>query len=177
MAITLQFGVKPGDTFEYHSTFTSERDGKPTSNSVRSAERVVALEGGNVHFVDPNDPENLVTVYDRRGFTADILQAGASIKNDMPGEMFDFSNRMIFPEGPVSPGDTWEARDGAIHVSYRLIGTATLKGREVAEVHATESSYTGPIKFWVEIATGRTLRQEYLVGDPVRGTTTVIERI
>ena len=67
MAITLRFGVKPGDTFRYQSTFSSQRDGKLTKNSVESAQQVVAIDGDKVHIVDTNDPDRLVTVYDRRG--------------------------------------------------------------------------------------------------------------
>jgi hypothetical protein len=177
MAITLQFGVKTGDTFRYRSTFTSQRDGKPTSTTVESSEQVVTVAGDKVHIVDPGDPEAMVTVYDRRGFPVDVLQGGASIKDDMPPDVFDISNRLIFPERPVSLGDTWTADDGTVHLTFKLIGTGMIAGRQAAEVHGLESSYTGPIKFWIELATGCKLRQEYIVGDPVRGTRTVIERI
>jgi hypothetical protein len=64
----------------------------------------------------------------------------------------------------VKPGDTFRYR-------------STFTSRQAAEVHGLESSYTGPIKFLIELATGRKLRQEYIVGDPVRGTRTLIERI
>jgi len=177
MSITLQFNVKPGDTFRYRSTFTSRRDGKSTVNTVQSSERIVAVTPDTVHVVQDDDPERIAMVYDRLGYPTDVMQDGRSIKNEMADDMFDISNQLVFPPGPVNPGDTWEAQDGVVHIAYRLIGTGNMNGREVAEVHSTQSSYTGPIKHWVEIATGRLVRKEYLVGSVEGGTTTVIERL
>jgi hypothetical protein len=173
MSITLKFAVKPGDTFHYQSSFTS-RGG---TNTMRSSEKIVAVTNGNVHVVQPDDPDALEMVYDPRGYPIDVRQNGASVKDDMPGEVFDISNQLIFPPGSVNPGDTWEANDGVVHISYKLIGVGTIGSREVAEVHSTQSSYTGPIKHWVELSTGRLVRKEYLVGAPGAGTTTLIERV
>ena len=177
MTVNLQFNVKPGDLFRYLSSFTTPDRGRTTTNTAQSAERVVGVAEGSVHIVQPEDPDGLVMVFDRRGYPVDMLQNGVSIKDEMPGEAFDISNRLIFPDRPVNPGDTWEADDGVVRVTFRLIGTGALKGREAAEVHATTSGYNGPIKYWVELATGRLLRQEYVVGGPGGGTTTVIERM
>jgi hypothetical protein len=176
MTVNLQFSVKPGDLFRYQSSFTTLDRGRKTTNTAQSAERVVGAGDGLVQIVQPEDPDALVMVYDRRGYPTDILQNGVSIKNEVPGEAFDISNRLIFPDRPVNPGDTWEADDGVVHVSFRLIGTGALKGREAAEVHATTDGYYGPIRYWVELASGRLLRQEYMVGGPNSGTTTVTER-
>lgn len=175
MPVTLQFNVKPGDTFRYRSTFTNRRDGK--ANTMQSSERIVAVTPDAVHVVQDDDPEQIAMVYDRRAYPIDVMQAGRSIKDDMASDMFDISNQLVFPEGPVNPGDTWEAIDGVVRVAFRLVGTATMNGREVAEVHSTESSYTGPIKHWVELATGRLVRKEYLVGTVEGGTATLIERV
>jgi len=169
MSVSLQFNAKPGDVFRYQGRYTS----RTGTNTNRTEERVVAVEGGGIQIVDPNDPEQMVTVYDRRGYPVDILQNGASIKADMPEDVFDISNRLIFPDGPVNPGDRWAADDGVVHVDYQLVGTGRLKEHNAAEIHATTQGYNGPIKYWVELATGKLLRQEYQVGT----TSTVIERL
>lgn len=176
MAITLRFNVRPGDVFAYQSTFTSRRDGKTTVNTTRTEERIVAVSNDVIQVSLPDDPD-LVMAYDARGLPIDVLQGGRSVKAEMPGEMFDISNQVVFPVGPVNPGDTWDVRDGVVHVSFRFVGTGTVGGREAAEIHSTESSYYGPIKHWVELATGRLARKEYQVGAPDSGTTTVIERV
>ena len=177
MAIALQFSVKPGDIFRYRSTFTSRSSGKPSTNSITTAEEVVATTPDRVHIVQLDDPDALEMVYDRRGYPVDVLQGGVSIKSDVAEDAFDISNQLIFPPGPVNIGDTWQANDGVVRVAFQLVGTGIINGREVAEVHSTEDSYTGPIKHWVELATGRLVRKEYLVGSPDRGTTTLIERV
>ena len=177
MSVTLQFDVKPGDTFRYRSTFTSRRDGKTTTNTVQSSERIVAVTPDTVHVVQSDDPERIAMVYDRLGYPIDVMQEGRSIKQDMPEDMFDISNQLVFPPQPVDVGDTWEAMDGVVRVAYRLIGIDDMHGREVAEVHSTESSYSGPIKHWVELSTGRLVRKEYWVGSGEGGTATVIQRI
>lgn len=177
VTITLRFNVQPGDRFEYRGTYTSRRGGKSTTTTVNSAEEIVAVTADTLHVVQSDDPDRLVTVYDGCGYPIDMLQDGRSIKEEVPGEAFDISNRMIFPQGPVDIGDTWEAKDGFVSVSYRLIGVGTLSGRDVAEIHATQSSYYGPIKHWVDLATGRIARTEYFVGGPNEGTSTVIERV
>ena len=176
MTINLQFSVKPGDVFPYRSTFTTRGSGRSTTNNSQSTYRVEAVQDGNVQVAQLEDPDSGVMVYDQRGYPVDILDHGVSIKNDMPGEVFDISNRVIFPDRPVDIGDTWEADDGTVHTSYRLVAVSMLLGRPAAEIHATTQGYYGPIKYWVEMATGWPLRQEYTVGGPNGGTTTVIER-
>lgn len=176
MAITLRFNVRPGDVFAYQSTFTFRRDGKTTVNTTRTEERVVAVTNDSVQISLPDDPD-FAMAYDARGLPIDVLQGGRSVKAEMPGEMFDISNQVVFPPGPVNPGDTWDVADGVVRVSFRFVGTGTLGGREVAEIHSTESSYYGPIKHWVELSTGRLVKKEYVVGRPDAGTTTVIERV
>lgn len=177
MSIALQFDVKEGDTFRYQSTFTTRRGGKATANTNRSTQRVVKVTDTTVQVTDPDDADAFITVKDRRGYPVDFWQGGVSIKDDLPGEVWDISNQLIFPERPVNVGDTWDADDGSVHVTYRLVGTGTLRGRDVAEIHSTAPGYTGPIKFWVELATGMLMRQEYVVGAPGNDTTTMTERI
>jgi hypothetical protein len=177
MSISLQFHVQAGDLFNYQSTFTRRSGGKTSSNSSRSAQRVVEASGDRVQFVDPDDPERLVSVVDGRGRPVDFLQDGVSIKDDLPEDVWDISNRLIFPDRPVNLGDAWEVNDGHVHLTYQLTGTSQLKGREAAEIRATSSGYGGPILFWVELATGMLLRQEYTVGGRDNATTTVTERV
>jgi hypothetical protein len=177
MSITLQFNVQEGDTFHYQSTFTLQRGGQASTNASQSTERVVKVEADAVHLMDPNEAEPLVTVRDRRGRPVDFLQDGVSIKDELPEDVWDISNALIFPPGPVEPGDTGEVDDGVVRLTYRLVGTGTARGREVAEVHATAPGYSGPIRFWVELATGMLMRREYTVGGAGNTTTTVLERI
>lgn len=177
MSITLQFNVKEGDTFRYQSIFTTRRTGKTTTHSSRNAQRVVRVTDAAIHLDDPNDLESIITVLDRRGYPVDFLQGGVSIKDDLGGEMGDISNRLIFPEQSINIGDTWDADDGTVHMTYKLVSVGALRGREAAEIHATSPGYSGPIKFWVELATGMLLRQEYAVGAAGNATTTVTERV
>ena len=177
MSISLQFNIKEGDTFHYQSTFTSRSGSKTNTNSNRSAKRVVQVTDSAVHLVDPDDPEALVTVLDRQGRPGDFLQGGVSIKDDLPEDVWDISNQLIFPDRLVNVGDTWEVDDGHVHLTYKLIGASALRGREAGEIHAVSSGYAGPIKFWVELATGMLLQQEYDVGGGNNATTTVMERI
>jgi hypothetical protein len=175
MSILLQFNVKPGDVFRYRSTFTPRGSGRPAASSVQSNYRVEAVQAGSLHVMLLEDPNSGVMAYDRRGYPVDVLVNGVSIKADMPGEVFDISNRLIFPERPVEVGDSWEADDGTVHVSYRLVAFSAPRGRQAAEIHATTEGYTGPLKYWVEVSTGWLMRQEYTVGGS-SGTTTIIER-
>ena len=172
MTIPLQFNVKPGDVFRYRSSFTMRGGSQTPANTAASAARVEAVRDGGMHVATPEDPEAGVMVYDRRGYPVDILDHGVSIKADMPDDIFDISNQLIFPERPVGIGDTWEASDGTVRVAFRLVAISAPQGRQTAEIHATADGYAGPIKYWVEVATGWPLRQEYTVG----GTSTVVER-
>ena len=177
MSITLQFNLKPGDLFRYLATFTTRGGGKQTVNTNQTAVRVVAVSDTAIQLVDPDDPEAMISVIDRRGRPVDFLQGGVSIKDDLPGEVWDISNSLIFPDHAVNPGERWAVDDGQVHVDFQLIGAGPVKGRDTAEVHATTDGYYGPIKYWVELATGQRLRQEYTVDGPNGGTTTVIERL
>jgi hypothetical protein len=177
MSINLQFNLKPGDRFRYQATFTTQSGGKKTVNSNQSTVQVVAVSASAIQLVDPNDPEAMISVIDPLGRPVDFLQGGVSIKDDLPDDMWDISNTLIFPGHPVNPGERWSVADGHVHITYQLIGTSLFKGREAAEVHATTDGYYGPIKYWVELATGQRLRQEYIVGGSQGGTATVIERI
>ncbi len=148
-----------------------------TTHSSRSAQRIVCVTNTAIHLADPDDLESIITVLDRRGYPVDFLQGGVSIKDSLGGEMGDISNQLIFPEHPVNIGDTWDADDGTVHVTYKLVGVGALRGREAAEIHATSPGYSGPIRFWVELATGMLIRQEYVVGAAGSATTTVTERV
>ena len=172
MTIQLQFNVKPGDVFRYRSTFITRGSGQPATNTGQGTARVEAVRDGGIHVTAPEDPDARVMVYNRRGYPVDILDNGVSIKADMPDDIFDISNQLIFPERPVGIGDTWEASDGTVRVAFRLVAISAPQGRQTAEIHATADGYAGPIKYWVEVATGWPLRQEYTVG----GTSTVVER-
>ncbi len=177
MTIQLQFNVKPGDVFRYRTTFTTRGRGQPATNVGQGTARVESVRDGGIHVTAPEDPDARVMVYNRRGYPVDILEQGVSIKAEMPDDIFDISNQLIFPGRPVDIGDTWEANDGTVRVTFRLVAVSAPQGRQVAEIHATTDGYDGPIKYWVEVATGWMLRQEYAVGGPNGGSSTVVERV
>lgn len=177
MTIQLQFNVKPGDVFRYRSTFITRGSGQPTTNTGQGTARVEAVRDSGILVTTPEDPDARVMVYNRRGYPVDILEHGASIKDDMPDDIFDISTQLIFPDRPVDIGDTWEANDGTVRVTFRLVAISAPEGRQTAEIHATTEGFSGPIKYWVELATGWMLRQEYTIGGPNGGIATVVERV
>jgi hypothetical protein len=122
--------------------------------------------------------QSTLVTYDTRGRVLGTQGGQAVVLSNSP------NSSIVLPEQPIKPGDQWEEtmtnQGRSLRISYRLEKLESLDGRKVALIYGNvkddpEVRNEGPMKIWVDVATGRVARSEAKLIGRSQGREFVVE--